>query len=117
MRFSRRSVVLHLLAALVMCVTVIGQQKPQTDDSTPPYRNPKLAIEDRVADLLSRMTLEEKIEQVAPSRGQAVHIVDPTGTFTDESASATLARWWDPDMEFPPKRAATLRNGLQRYQK
>lgn len=32
--------------------------------STPPYRNPSLAVEERVADLLSRMTLEEKVGQL-----------------------------------------------------
>jgi beta-glucosidase len=63
------------------------------------------------------MTLEEKVEQVAPNRGQTVHVIDPTGTFTDESAQATLSRWWDPDLEFPAKRAAIFRNALQRYQR
>ncbi len=28
------------------------------------YRNPRLPVEDRVADLLSRMTLEEKVAQM-----------------------------------------------------
>ena len=32
--------------------------------SAPKYRDPKLAIEDRVADLLSRMTLEEKVDEI-----------------------------------------------------
>ena len=31
---------------------------------TPPYKNPRLPVEQRVADLLSRMTLEEKIAQL-----------------------------------------------------
>jgi beta-glucosidase len=33
-------------------------------EKTLPYRNPKLPIPDRVKDLLSRMTLEEKLEQM-----------------------------------------------------
>ena len=113
MKTACRSLFSALLATLIFCASVAAQQKPRSED-TPQYRNPKLAIEDRVADLLSRMTLEEKIGEIAPSRGQ-VHVIDPTGTFTDESAAATLNRWWDPDLEFPPKRAATLRNALQRY--
>ncbi len=32
--------------------------------STPAYRNPNLSVENRVADLLSRMTLEEKVGQL-----------------------------------------------------
>lgn len=35
-----------------------------TDDGTPPYKDKNRSIEERVEDLLSRMTLEEKIEQM-----------------------------------------------------
>jgi beta-glucosidase len=34
-------------------------------ESQPPYKNPELSIEARVNDLLARMTLEEKIEQLS----------------------------------------------------
>jgi beta-glucosidase len=33
-------------------------------DTQPPYRNPQLPISERVADLLARMTLEEKVAQL-----------------------------------------------------
>ena len=89
MRVSRRSVLSHGLAVLLICVCSVAQQKPSANDNTPKYRNPKVAIEDRVADLLSRMTLEEKVGQVVPSREP--HVIDATGTFTDETARATLA--------------------------
>ncbi len=85
--------------------------------NTPKYKNPALPIDDRVADLLSRMTLEEKIGQIAPSGNGQTHVIDPTGTFTDESASAIVNRWWDPDLVFPARKAAILRNGIQRYQR
>ncbi len=117
MSFTLRCVSAFLLAFLFICSGAVSQEKPSTSESTPAYRNPKLAIEDRVADLLSRMTLEEKIEQIAGSRDRQAHVIDPTGTFTDETARAILSRWWDPDIEFPPKRAAILRNALQRYQR
>jgi beta-glucosidase len=35
-----------------------------TDNSTPEYKNPKLPIDDRVSDLLGRMTPEEKFRQL-----------------------------------------------------
>jgi len=35
-----------------------------SDSLTPPYRNPALSVEERVADLLARMTLEEKVGQI-----------------------------------------------------
>jgi hypothetical protein len=34
------------------------------DGSTPKYKNPKADIEDRVKDLLPRMTLQEKVAQL-----------------------------------------------------
>lgn len=33
-------------------------------NSTPPYKNPHLPVEQRVADLLGRMTIEEKMAQL-----------------------------------------------------
>src|SRR5262252_4083191 len=78
-----------------------------------PYRNPNLSIEDRVEDLLSRMTLEEKVEQIAGSRERDAHVIDPTGTFTDEKAREWLSRWADPEFQFEPKNGAILRNAIQ----
>ena len=47
-----------------------------------PYRNPLLPIEQRVADLLSRVTLEEKITQGSTTFPQAI----------------ALASTWNPDL-------------------
>jgi beta-glucosidase len=91
--------------------------KPAAQEDTPKYKNVALPIDDRVADMLSRMTLEEKIAQIAPPADRGVHVIDPTGTFTDQSASEIMNRWWDPDVIFPARKAAILRNGVQRYQK
>ena len=62
-----------------------------------PYRNPKLPVEDRVADLLSRMTLEEKLAQLEGlwqnpqflQKPNAI-FVDDKGQFSPERASVTL---------------------------
>jgi beta-xylosidase len=70
-----------------------------------------------VADLLSRMTLEEKVQQLAGGGEGQTEVIDATGTYTSETARATLTRWWDPDMAFTPKKSAILRNGIQRYLK
>lgn len=95
--------------------------KPSTQTSPTggslPYRNPNLSIDDRVADLLSRMTIEEKVEQIAGSREQDTHVIDPTGTFTDEKARQWLSQWGDPEFQFTPKDGAILRNAVQRYLK
>ena len=41
--------------------------QPQKEAAVPPYKNSKLAVEARVADLLKRMTLEEKVAMLAGS--------------------------------------------------
>src|SRR5216684_2051601 len=110
MRIPQRSLLMQLLACLVLlCVAASRQEKTQADN-TPRYRNPALAIDDRVADLLSRMTLEEKIGQLTGGGEGQVSVIDPTGTFTDETARAIMERWWDPDLEVTPKKSAILRN-------
>jgi beta-glucosidase len=57
-----------------------------------PYRNPSLPVEARVADLLSRMTLAEKIMQMQCVREDRVKIQDKDGNF-----NATLAQKVFPD--------------------
>ena len=76
-----------------------------------------MPIEDRVADLLSRMTLEEKVQQICGGSRAEMEVIDPTGTYATETARAVLTRWWDPDLAFPARKAAILRNGVQRYLK
>ena len=52
---------------LVLCVIVIGSPAKTQEskrDSGAPYLNPKLPLEQRVKDLISRMTLEEKVSQM-----------------------------------------------------
>ena len=45
---------------------------------TPPYRNPALTVEERVADLLGRMTLEEKVGQLLmlDARGEDLSFIN-----------------------------------------
>src|SRR5882672_9612760 len=43
-----------------LCLTASAQQSPPE----PAYRNPTLPVEQRVADLVSQMTLEEKVSQL-----------------------------------------------------
>jgi beta-glucosidase len=51
---------LNLLAALAApMITAVRAQE------TAPYRNPRLGVEERVDDLLGRMTLEEKVDMVS----------------------------------------------------
>lgn len=97
---------------LVLSVNVRGYAQP----SVLPYKNPGLPVESRVKDLLSRMTLEEKIGQLLcplgwemyEIRGQEVY---PSGKF------AQLVKEKQPGMLWATYRAdpwtkKTLENGL-----
>jgi beta-glucosidase len=83
-------------------------------EALPAYRNPRLPIQDRVADLMMRMTLEEKVAQLAPAPPQG--LIDPTGTFKDADVLQLYFQMEDMRHPFSPRKAAILRNAIQRYQ-
>jgi beta-glucosidase len=69
--------------------------------ATPAYRNSKLPVEQRVADLLSRMTVEEKVAQMEGAWENKNFHKDPQTMFVDEKGN------------FLPERAAVLmKDGL-----
>jgi beta-glucosidase len=102
MRFFLHSVLLFAFLGTA------GAQTPAPD-----YRNPNLPIEQRVADLLKRMTLEEKVEQLG-GRYRA-GILDTTRKFNDRSAREAFRALFRPDSKMSPHDAAILRNAAQRY--
>ena len=66
-----------------------------------PYRDAKLPVDQRVADLLSRMTIEEKIAQLEGAWESKQFFSDPQALFVDEKG------------QFLPEHAAVLmKNGL-----
>ena len=87
--------VLTSLTALgILCIRDAAQEVPG-------YRNPSLPIEQRVADLLSRMTLEEKVAQLEGAWENRQFFRDPQALFVDDKGV------------FLPERAALLlKNGL-----
>ena len=91
--------------------------QPAAGGDQPRYKDASLPIEDRVADLLPRMTLEEKVEQITGGWETRLQVIDPTGTFTNEKARQVIANTWGADQKFTPRESAILRNGVQRYQK
>ncbi len=116
MRSIPRILLSGLLMSLVLFpVTASGQEKAAAKEDTPRYKDAGLPIQDRVADLLPRMTLEEKVYQLTGGWDTQVNVIDPTGTFTTEKARQTLADEWGPEVKFTPREAAILRNAVQRY--
>ena len=47
---------------------------------------------------------------------QKVSVVDPTATYTNETARKALGAEWGGDPKLMPPNAAILRNAVQRYQ-
>ena len=105
------SVVTFFVAFVAALLSVAySQQKPS--DSNPPYKNPSLPVERRVDDLVSRMTLEEKISQMmnaaAPIErlgipeydwwNEALHGVARAGYATVFPQAIGLAATWNPDL-------------------
>lgn len=86
----------------------------QTNTAIPKYKNPALPVEERVDDLVSRLTLEEKVLQmqdVAPAIprldipaynwwNEALHGVARAGVATVFPQAIGLAATWDTDLMF-----------------
>jgi beta-glucosidase len=73
----------RLFCSIIAITVLLGVSSilGQADESTTlPYKNPKLALEQRVTDLLGRMTIEEKIGQMS----QATSLRGPFSEKTNE---------------------------------
>jgi beta-glucosidase len=108
----RRKAIVRYLCCFAIALSVLSSAPAQ--EALPDYRNPNLAIEQRVADLLKRMTLEEKLDQL--TRGPRNHLLDTTGKFKDDQASALYRETSDINSHLGPHDMAVFRNALQRYQ-
>jgi beta-glucosidase len=113
---SRLLPALLVLCSLAFAGNAVCQEKPADSAAAQPYKNAALPIADRVADLLSRMTLEEKVDQLNWGWVQKVDVIDPTNTYTAETARQALGAEWGGDIQLTPRKAAILRNAIQRYQ-
>jgi len=102
-----RRVLLFFLAAFLISAWASAQE-PQ-----PAYRNPNLPIQARVSDLLKRMSLEQKVEQI--TGGNAQQILDSTGKYSPDRARELFRDLYEVDSRIFPRDAAILRNAAQRY--
>lgn len=96
MPFALRTRLLVPVSLLSLALTLLFAALV-TAQSTPPYRDPKLPIEQRIADLLSRMTLEEKVAQMGSAwenpgfrNVQKTFFVDEKGNFLPGEAAIVL---------------------------
>jgi len=104
----------HLFLSFIVFLPLvaISQHKSTAPAGAFPFQNPSLTIDERVNDLVSRMTLDEKVKQMlydapAISRlgvpeynwwGEALHGVARAGKATVFPQSIGLAATWDSDL-------------------
>ena len=105
------------MSMMLFAVGANGQQASTPQAGTARYKDASLSIEDRVADLLPRMTLEEKVDQIATGWENRIELIDPSGTYTNEQARKLILNEWGAEMKLTPRQYAILRNGVQRYQR
>lgn len=67
------------IALLAAGAHAVPQTSPGTS-ATPLYKDPKAKVEDRVADLLSRMTIEEKAAQLVQGEGKLLGVLRPSAS-------------------------------------
>ena len=60
--------------------------KTRSQTAVPDYKNPRLSVDERVADLLKRMTVEEKVAQLTCLWAQRPQVVPQTDFSTDRGA-------------------------------
>ena len=83
---SSRGLVSIALSLIVLSLPTFSQ------DARPAYRDPALPAEQRAADLLKRMTLEEKVDQLAGGRRRARNSNDAEEKQVFEQLGQTLQR-------------------------
>jgi beta-glucosidase len=100
---------LTILIAIV-CLPVAGQQP------VPRYKDSKVSIEDRLADLLPRMTLEQKVGQITGGQDEEQGLLDITGKLPYKTVEDVFKEMYKVDTKMGPRERAMAHNALQRYQ-
>ncbi|HYK52547.1 MAG TPA: glycoside hydrolase family 3 C-terminal domain-containing protein [Candidatus Eremiobacteraceae bacterium] len=103
---------LSVVIIFFLCLTAVAGPRADAADAKPPFMNPNLPIDVRVNDLVSRMTLEEKISQMgnhAPAiprlgipayewANEAIHGVALAGHATVFPQAIGLSATWDTEL-------------------
>ncbi|HUS12258.1 MAG TPA: glycoside hydrolase family 3 N-terminal domain-containing protein [Pyrinomonadaceae bacterium] len=90
---------LRFLLTLGLLIAVVASKpsdKARSQGQIPDYKNPRLSVEQRVDDLLSRMTLEEKLAQMTclwsnrPQKNAQTDFATDRGDFSPEKAAQVM---------------------------
>jgi beta-glucosidase len=121
-----------LLATLrfgLLSLFVFTTSSPASAQEAPPYRNASLPVEQRIDDLLTRMTLDEKVAQLEGAwENHQFHsdpgtlFVDDKGNFLPERAKVLLkdglgemSRPSEPGAGRTPRQMAEFTNAMQKW--
>ena len=97
---KKRTLGLGVCVTLIVSAFCIPVAHMNSQDNRPDYKNPRLPVERRVADLLSRMTLEEKVAQLTCLWGARPQVNPQTDFATDRG-------------DFDPSKAAeVMKHGI-----
>jgi beta-glucosidase len=118
-----------LFAGLLVVLGLLSSGSRSLAQQTPPYRDPMLPVEQRIDDLLSRMTVEEKVAQLESAwenrqfhKDPQTMMVDDKGDFLPERAAALfknglgeLSRPSEPTVARGPRQMAEFTNTVQKW--
>jgi beta-glucosidase len=92
MKFAFRGARSAHAAALGVALALTAGLAPgaRSQGSPPDYKNPNLPVERRVADLLARMTVEEKVAQTIALWDKKILVEDDQGKFSPEKAKTVM---------------------------
>ncbi|MGD1101109.1 MAG: glycoside hydrolase family 3 N-terminal domain-containing protein [Terriglobia bacterium] len=115
---QKRLRVLAIAVALVISTGLPTVSSLLAGEDQLPYKNSKLPVEERITDLIGRMSLEEKVAQVVSIRFD-VDLEDEHGNFSPQKAQKLLEQGMGslsrPVYRKPPRQAAEFLNAVQRY--
>lgn len=106
------------LALLLVALPVQAQDASESSD-TPAYQDSSLPIDQRVDDLIGRMTLEEKVAQMLSIHDDKSSFTSEDGTFDPENATdwfeVGIGRIERPSEGYSAHDAAEYTNAIQRW--
>src|SRR5579864_8094903 len=102
---------MHLRRTLLCAFVGLFSTCCFSQDAKPAYRDPSLPAEQRAADLVKRMTLEEKVDQLAGGRRRAMSAESPEAKEIFDG----LRKLYREDSQVSAHEAAEARNKAQHY--
>ncbi|MFL6216541.1 MAG: glycoside hydrolase family 3 N-terminal domain-containing protein [Blastocatellia bacterium] len=115
----RAHLALAMALTMMMALGLTLARDASSQEKQPDYKNPRLSVEQRVADLLKRMTLEEKVAQTQALWQQKKLIMDDKGNFSPEKAKDVLkyglGQITRPSEKKGPREMAEFTNAIQHW--